>query len=136
MRPIFCGNVEFDARQSDIERLFRRYGRVERVDMKSGKLFSTFVIISVLILNCSQATFVVQLLVSGYPLLLYLMYNGLWLPISCSFVHFKIILSGRSIRKSELFLNPLVAVILLITISYISPWFMVFIIYFWLYHDD
>ena len=77
MRPIFCGNVEFDARQSDIERLFRRYGRVERVDMKFGKLFFTFVIISVLILNCSQATFVVQLLVSGYPLLLYLMYNGL-----------------------------------------------------------
>ena len=77
MRPIFCGNVEFDARQSDIEQLFRRYGRVERVDMKSGKLFFTFVIISVLILNCSQATFVVQLLVSGYPLLLYLMYNGL-----------------------------------------------------------
>lgn len=77
MRPIFCGNVEFDARQSDIERLFRRYGRVERVDMKSGKLFFTFVIISVLILNCFQATFVVQLLVSGYPLLLYLMYNGL-----------------------------------------------------------
>ena len=31
------------------------------------------------------------------------------------------ILSGRSIRKSELFLNPLVVVILLITISYISP---------------
>ena len=77
MRPIFCGNVEFDARQSDIEQLFRRYGKVERVDMKSGKLFFTFVIISVLILNCSQATFVVQLLVSGYPLLLYLMYNGL-----------------------------------------------------------
>ena len=77
MRPIFCGNVEFDARQSDIEQLFRRYGRVERVDMKFGKLFFTFVIISVLILNCSQATFVVQLLVSGYPLLLYLMYNGL-----------------------------------------------------------
>ncbi|XP_075669599.1 serine/arginine-rich splicing factor RS41-like isoform X1 [Castanea sativa] len=39
MRPIFCGNVEFDARQSDIERLFRRYGRVERVDMKSGFAF-------------------------------------------------------------------------------------------------
>ena len=77
MRPIFCGNVEFDARQSDIEQLFRRYGKVERVDMKSGKLFFTFAIISVLILNCSQATFVVQLLVSGYPLLLYLMYNGL-----------------------------------------------------------
>ncbi|GKV05026.1 hypothetical protein SLEP1_g17081 [Rubroshorea leprosula] len=37
MRPIFCGNFEYDARQSDLERLFRRYGRVERVDMKSGK---------------------------------------------------------------------------------------------------
>ncbi|KAL7154939.1 hypothetical protein ABFS83_03G038100 [Erythranthe nasuta] len=28
MRPIFCGNLEFDARQSEIERLFRRYGKV------------------------------------------------------------------------------------------------------------
>ncbi|WRX18689.1 RNA recognition motif domain - like 10 [Theobroma cacao] len=35
MRPIFCGNFEYDARQSDLERLFRKYGRVERVDMKS-----------------------------------------------------------------------------------------------------
>lgn len=38
MRPIFCGNFEYDARQSDLERLFRRYGKVDRVDMKSGKL--------------------------------------------------------------------------------------------------
>lgn len=38
MRPIFCGNLDFDARQSEIERLFRRYGRVDRVDMKSGKV--------------------------------------------------------------------------------------------------
>lgn len=37
MRPIFCGNLDYDARQSDVERLFKRYGRVERVDMKSGK---------------------------------------------------------------------------------------------------
>lgn len=37
MRPIFCGNFEYDARQSDLERLFRRYGKVDRVDMKSGK---------------------------------------------------------------------------------------------------
>lgn len=37
MRPIFCGNVEYNARQSELERLFRRYGRVDRVDMKSGK---------------------------------------------------------------------------------------------------
>ncbi|GLT74359.1 hypothetical protein SLA2020_461630 [Shorea laevis] len=39
MRPIFCGNFEYDARQSDLERLFRRHGRVERVDMKSGFAF-------------------------------------------------------------------------------------------------
>ncbi|XP_038685994.1 serine/arginine-rich splicing factor RS40-like isoform X1 [Tripterygium wilfordii] len=39
LRPIFCGNFEYDARQSDLERLFRRYGRVERVDMKSGFAF-------------------------------------------------------------------------------------------------
>ncbi|XVF53683.1 hypothetical protein PTKIN_Ptkin05aG0118400 [Pterospermum kingtungense] len=39
MRPIFCGNFEYDARQSELERLFRKYGRVERVDMKSGFAF-------------------------------------------------------------------------------------------------
>ncbi|RYR70885.1 hypothetical protein Ahy_A02g006078 isoform A [Arachis hypogaea] len=38
MRPVFCGNLDFDARQSDVERLFKRYGKVERVDMKSGLL--------------------------------------------------------------------------------------------------
>ena len=37
MRSIFCGNFEYDARQSDLERLFQRYGKVDRVDMKSGK---------------------------------------------------------------------------------------------------
>lgn len=37
MRPIFCGNLDYDARQSEIERLFGKYGRVERVDMKTGK---------------------------------------------------------------------------------------------------
>ncbi|RDX90631.1 Serine/arginine-rich splicing factor RS40, partial [Mucuna pruriens] len=39
MRPIFCGNFEYDARQSELERLFRRYGKVDRVDMKSGFAF-------------------------------------------------------------------------------------------------
>ncbi|KOM57371.1 hypothetical protein LR48_Vigan11g040400, partial [Vigna angularis] len=39
MRPVFCGNLDFDARQSDVERLFRRYGKVDRVDMKSGFAF-------------------------------------------------------------------------------------------------
>uniref|UniRef100_A0A0D9VBJ5 rRNA adenine N(6)-methyltransferase n=2 Tax=Leersia perrieri TaxID=77586 RepID=A0A0D9VBJ5_9ORYZ len=39
MRPVFCGNLDYDARQSEIERLFGKYGRVERVDMKSGFAF-------------------------------------------------------------------------------------------------
>ncbi|XP_028756349.1 serine/arginine-rich splicing factor RS40 isoform X2 [Neltuma alba] len=39
MRSIFCGNFEYDARQSDLERLFKRYGKVDRVDMKSGFAF-------------------------------------------------------------------------------------------------
>uniref|UniRef100_K7L0B2 RRM domain-containing protein n=1 Tax=Glycine max TaxID=3847 RepID=K7L0B2_SOYBN len=37
MKPVFCGNLDFDARQSDVERLFRRYGKVDRVDMKSDE---------------------------------------------------------------------------------------------------
>lgn len=36
MRPIFVGNFEFDTRQSELERFFSKYGRIERVDMKSG----------------------------------------------------------------------------------------------------
>ncbi|KAL8091789.1 hypothetical protein AgCh_034156 [Apium graveolens] len=35
MKPIFCGNLEYDARPSELERLFKRYGKVERVDVKS-----------------------------------------------------------------------------------------------------
>lgn len=38
MRPVFCGNFEYDAREGDLERLFRRYGKVDRVDMKAGKM--------------------------------------------------------------------------------------------------
>lgn len=37
MKPVFCGNFEYDARESDLERLFRKYGKVQRVDMKAGK---------------------------------------------------------------------------------------------------
>ncbi|KAF8379763.1 hypothetical protein HHK36_029212 [Tetracentron sinense] len=37
MRPVFCGNFEHETRQSDLERLFAKYGRVDRVDLKSGK---------------------------------------------------------------------------------------------------
>ncbi|ESQ39306.1 hypothetical protein EUTSA_v10001540mg [Eutrema salsugineum] len=42
MRPVFVGNFEYDTRQSDLERLFGKYGRVERVDMKSGYAFVYF----------------------------------------------------------------------------------------------
>ncbi|KNA07382.1 hypothetical protein SOVF_172420, partial [Spinacia oleracea] len=35
MRPVFVGNFEYDTRQNDLERLFSKYGRVDRVDMKS-----------------------------------------------------------------------------------------------------
>ena len=41
-RPVFVGNFEHETRQSDLERLFSKYGRVERVDMKSGKLYWVF----------------------------------------------------------------------------------------------
>lgn len=40
MRPVFVGNFEYETRQSELERLFGKYGRVERVDMKSGKVSS------------------------------------------------------------------------------------------------
>lgn len=39
IRPVYCGNFEYDARQSEIERLFKEYGRVDRVDMKTGFSF-------------------------------------------------------------------------------------------------
>ncbi|RAL47640.1 hypothetical protein DM860_011378 [Cuscuta australis] len=42
MRPIFVGNFEYETRQSDLERLFSKYGRVDRVDMKSGFAFVYF----------------------------------------------------------------------------------------------
>ncbi|ONM18886.1 Serine/arginine-rich splicing factor RS31A [Zea mays] len=36
MRPIFVGNLDYDTRHSELDRLFYRYGRVERIDMKSA----------------------------------------------------------------------------------------------------
>lgn len=38
-KPLYCGNIEYEVHQSEIERLFGKYGRVERVDMKSGYAF-------------------------------------------------------------------------------------------------
>ena len=34
---IFCGNFQYDATLREIERLFDRYGPLERVDMKTGE---------------------------------------------------------------------------------------------------
>ncbi|KAG4132637.1 hypothetical protein ERO13_D08G045100v2 [Gossypium hirsutum] len=42
MRPVFVGNFEFETRQSELERLFSKYGRIDRVDMKSGFAFVYF----------------------------------------------------------------------------------------------
>jgi arginine/serine-rich splicing factor 4/5/6 len=36
MKSLYCGNLGYDVRQSDIELLFGNYGRVERVDMRYG----------------------------------------------------------------------------------------------------
>ncbi|KAM0027179.1 putative RNA recognition motif domain, nucleotide-binding alpha-beta plait domain superfamily [Helianthus debilis subsp. tardiflorus] len=56
MKPVFCGNFEYETRQSDLERLFGRYGRVERVDMKSGVRFEK----CVSLLQPTQGTFFLQ----------------------------------------------------------------------------
>lgn len=40
MRPVFVGNFEYETRQSELERLFSKHGRVDRVDMKSGTTLS------------------------------------------------------------------------------------------------
>jgi RNA recognition motif-containing protein len=34
---VFCGNFEYDAMEQDVRRLFEKYGRVERIDMKTGE---------------------------------------------------------------------------------------------------
>nr|VDD40361.1 unnamed protein product [Brassica oleracea] len=36
MKPVFCGNFEYDAREGDLERLFGKHGKVDRVDMKAA----------------------------------------------------------------------------------------------------
>jgi arginine/serine-rich splicing factor 4/5/6 len=35
------GNLDFDTRHSELDHLFYRYGRIERIDMKSGLLALT-----------------------------------------------------------------------------------------------
>lgn len=33
---VYCGNYEYDATERELERLFERYGRVEKVEYKTG----------------------------------------------------------------------------------------------------
>ncbi|KAL8162443.1 hypothetical protein V2J09_013932 [Rumex salicifolius] len=42
MRPVFVGNFGYDTRQWELERLFLKYGRVDRIDMKLGYAFVYF----------------------------------------------------------------------------------------------
>ncbi|KAI4988638.1 hypothetical protein ZWY2020_035878 [Hordeum vulgare] len=37
MRPLFVGNLDYDTRHSELDHLFYRYGRIQRIDMKSEK---------------------------------------------------------------------------------------------------
>lgn len=34
---MFCGNFEYDASESSILRMFEKFGRVQRIDMKTGE---------------------------------------------------------------------------------------------------
>ncbi|KAF6136213.1 hypothetical protein GIB67_001622 [Kingdonia uniflora] len=42
MKPVFCGSFDYETRQSDLDRLFSKHGRVDRVDMKNGFAFVYF----------------------------------------------------------------------------------------------
>ncbi|RCV46904.1 hypothetical protein SETIT_9G568700v2 [Setaria italica] len=42
MRPVFCGNFDYDTRQYDLEGLFSKDGPIRRIDMKSGYAFIYF----------------------------------------------------------------------------------------------
>ncbi|URD97743.1 hypothetical protein MUK42_30157 [Musa troglodytarum] len=51
-RSIFCGNLDYDARHSELERLFSRYGKVDRVDMKSVDQYREYIGEYMLFLAC------------------------------------------------------------------------------------
>ncbi|KAF1892203.1 hypothetical protein Lal_00036562 [Lupinus albus] len=65
-RPVFVGNFEFDTRQSELERLFSKYGRVERVDIKSDSSAS--------VLKYMQVLYSVVLDDSGNDFLIWVLY--------------------------------------------------------------
>lgn len=37
---VYCGNLDYDERAQDVERLFDDFGPIERTDMKTGSHFS------------------------------------------------------------------------------------------------
>eukprot|EP00268_Persea_americana_P007187 TRINITY_DN1264_c0_g1_i7.p1 TRINITY_DN1264_c0_g1~~TRINITY_DN1264_c0_g1_i7.p1 ORF type:complete len:151 (-),score=5.69 TRINITY_DN1264_c0_g1_i7:1043-1495(-) len=89
MKPIFCGNFEYDARQSDLERLFSRYGKVDRVDMKSGEClcFSVFFFFQCTI-GCIHVLFCTRLL---YRHLTSIFFGHLCLPAFLLLIDLKLL---------------------------------------------
>jgi RNA recognition motif-containing protein len=48
---VFCGNFEYDASESSILRMFEKFGRVQRIDMKTGEQQRLFGGINALLLR-------------------------------------------------------------------------------------
>ncbi|CAL9092604.1 unnamed protein product [Musa textilis] len=72
-RSIFCGNLDYDARHSELERLFSRYGKVDRVDVKSGIYWRIHALLA-LLGACIQQSFQLEII----------------LPLSRELIHFAI----------------------------------------------
>lgn len=36
-RPVYCGNFDYETTPKEVEKLFEKYGDVDRVEMKTGK---------------------------------------------------------------------------------------------------
>jgi len=41
-RAVYCGNYEYEMPERDIRKLFEEYGRVNRIDMKTGYVASGY----------------------------------------------------------------------------------------------
>ncbi|KAL3149936.1 hypothetical protein ABBQ38_013299 [Trebouxia sp. C0009 RCD-2024] len=39
LKPVYCGNLDYDEKAQDVERLFDEFGPIERMDMKTGYAF-------------------------------------------------------------------------------------------------
>ncbi|KAE8773946.1 Ubiquitin carboxyl-terminal hydrolase isozyme L5 [Hordeum vulgare] len=49
MRPVFLGNLDYDTRHSELDHLFYRYGRIQRIDMKSAVLTSNATLVIIVV---------------------------------------------------------------------------------------